>query len=259
MKGHDLSITPKRGLRIGVCMPTHEMVPAVTMYDLAQLMGYHAANHVGPDRPIESIALCVLTGTYVHSARQELAEMAVEQEMDYVLWLDGDMRFPKDALWRLLKHGKDIVGANYSKRGVPPGFVAIKQRAPAQQCITAPDSTGLEEVEAIGFGCVLMRTRVLLALDPVERSGHPWFWFDMAGSSKGPAMVGEDVFFCQLVRDAGFKVYVDHDFSKDCAHVGMLEYTLDHAYHLGGEKADAIAAETVPEVVPQAAPEVVGV
>ena len=51
-------------------------------------------------------------------------------------------------------------------------------------------------------------------------------------------LVGEDVYFCKLARERGFDVFVDHDLSKDCGHVGMLEYKTDHAFAMQGESAE---------------------
>lgn len=220
-------ITPSRGLRIAVCVPSHDTLPATFAYDLAQMMAFTAVNYVGPNEPIEALGLTFTMGTYIHRARQQLADIALDQGTDYILWIDSDMRFPKDALLRLLKHREDVVGINYSKRGIPPSFVAIKSIHPPEQCVTLPDSTGLEEVEAIGFGLVLMKTKVLRALHDPESEEGPWFWFDWEHERN--AYVGEDVYFCRLLRDAGFDLMVDHDLSKDCRHIGQLEYRVEHA------------------------------
>lgn len=231
--------TERRKIRLLVAVPTHERVEAPFSYDLAQMMGYMGANFIGdgPQYPIEAMNLSYVTGTYVHSARQSLAELAVTQKSDYVLWLDSDMRFPRDIFLKLVQHKKDIVGVNYSSRKLPPYFIAIKSIVPPVKCATGPDSTGLEEVEAIGFGAVLMKTRVLLDLhDPTGPKG-PWFWYEwMEGPKK---MMGEDVYFCKLLREAGHQIWVDHDTSKECKHVGSMDYRLEHVHDL----IEAAAAE----------------
>lgn len=222
---------PDRGLRVMVAVPTHDMTPALFAYDLAGMLAFTCSNFVGPEKPIESIGLVFQTNTYIHKARQVLAEEAQRRGADCVLWLDSDMRFPKETLMVLLQHNRDIVGVNYSKRGIPPKFVAAKQISPAKQLVTDEDSEGLEEVEALGFGVVLMRTNVLMALDPPARTGHPWFWHEYVPGEDGEESlhVGEDVFFCRMAREAGFSIHVDHDLSKACAHIGTLEFTTEHA------------------------------
>lgn len=207
--------------KIAIAIPTHDMVPALFMYDVASLCAYTIA--VMPeDVPL---GIHMVTGTYIHTARQDLANALVEQGVTHVLWLDSDMRFPRDALVRLLRHNVEMVGINYAKRGVPSGFVAIKKVGiPGEPLRTTDESTGLEEVEALGFGCVLMKASALQGLpDPNE---VPWFQNVHMGDGQ---WMGEDVHFCKLIREAGHKIYVDHDLSKECAHIGQFEYLLAHA------------------------------
>lgn len=212
-------------MKIAVAIPTHETVPFSFAYHLAGLSLFTAA-HIpeGVEFGIEA-----LPGTYVHKARCELAVSLYNKGMTHILWLDSDMRFPRDSLFRLLRRMEEdptigIVGINYAKRGIPTGYVAIKEvGVPGEKCATTEDSTGVEEVEAIGFGMVLMRREVLADLpDPNE---VPWFQNKHMG---GSLWMGEDVFFCELLRRAGHKIYVDHDLSKLCAHIGQFEYELAH-------------------------------
>jgi len=214
-------------LKIMVAVPTHDQHPAMFGYDLAQMMAFTVANLMGGQKPpIAAVNLAYCTGTYIHSARQELAEVAMEQGADFVLWLDSDMRFPKDLLARLLKHNEDLVGINYSQRKVPPEFVAIKDMLKGQRCVTAPESTGLEQVEGIGFGGVLMRTAILGRLPDPKENG-PWFFYRWRDDTK--TMVGEDIYFGELLAEAGVKILVDHDLSKECRHIGTFEYGVEHA------------------------------
>lgn len=216
------------GLRVMVAVPTHDQCQAMFAYDLAQMMAFTACNFVGPDQPLEAISLAFVTGTYVHSARQQLADLAIEQGADFVLWLDSDMRFPKDTMVRLLAHREAVVGINYSKRGLPPAYVGIKSVDPPVPCVTGPDSTGLEDVEAMGFGAVLMRTSVLSDLHDPKGEDGPWFFYEWDADQE--RMIGEDVRFCQLLGAAGYQPKVDHDLSKQCKHIGTLEYMIEHAH-----------------------------
>jgi hypothetical protein len=227
-------------MRVSVCVPSHDHVSANFSFDLAKLMGFTAAKAVGPGA-IEALAIHSAAGTLIHTARQKLALVALSEGADYLFWLDSDMRFPKDILLRLLNHNEDIVGINYSTRGIPPKFVAIKQLGidegeKSLRCVTTEDSTGLEEVAAIGFGAVLIHRSVFEKLHDPHGPEGPWFQFPWIHSKK--QSMGEDVFFCKLAREAGFKVLVDHDLSKECAHIGELEYVLGHVDPEGPEDGD---------------------
>src|SRR5207249_1876609 len=59
------------------------------------------------------------SGSLVHRARSIMAAKALEADWDYILFIDGDMKFPADALDRLLKHNVDVVGALCTMRQPP--------------------------------------------------------------------------------------------------------------------------------------------
>lgn len=232
---------PERtGLRVAVAVPSHDKIDALFAYDLGRMMAYMGHDTASPDGVVEELSLNFITGTYIESARQDFAWEALRQEADYVLWLDSDMRFPKDVFYRLLVHNKELVGVNYSTRGIPPKFVAIKTVGDEEgkiplRCPTRPHnlagieaSTGLEEVEAIGFGATLMRTSVLHRLHDPRGPEGPWFMNSWSAETK--RRIGEDVYFCRLVRKAGGTVYVDHDLSQEISHMGQFEYRVHHAW-----------------------------
>jgi len=214
---------------IAVAIPTHEMCPSTFAFDFAKLMAFSTLILGDKVR----FVIHYVSGTYIHKARQQLIEEAQRDGADYLLWLDSDMRFPKDALIQLLNREKDLIGINYSTRNVPPRFVAIKQRTkfadggvlvPGEVCPTWEDSAGVEEVDAIGFGLVLMRMSII---DKMPRD-KPFFFYEWSPET-GQLHVGEDVWFCAMAKDAGHQIFIDHDLSHQCAHTGSLEYKLEHA------------------------------
>jgi hypothetical protein len=52
----------------------------------------------------------------------------------------------------------------------------------------------------------------------------PQPWFAEVYNVETGNTVGEDVYFCNLARAAGHKVYIDHDISKDVVHMGGFEF-----------------------------------
>lgn len=212
-------------MKIAIVMPSHEYVPFTFTVDLASLVAFTMASMP------EGVTFGIVgkCGTYIHDTRQSLLTDALRDDCDYILWLDTDMRFPPDAFERLMGRHKDIVGINYAKRGLPTSFVALKTvpegETKGTTCLTLPDSTGLEEVEGLGFGMVLMRTAALSGMpDPAH---EPWFQNVHLGENR---WMGEDIFFCKLFREhTGRKIFVDQDLSKECAHTGAFEYRPEHA------------------------------
>jgi hypothetical protein len=219
---------------IAILIPSHDMCSVLFAYDLAKMMAF--TTHYMHGQVDMTIHLC--PGTYIHKARQELIVEAIQAGADYALWLDSDMRFPKESLVRLATHmsndpEKKMIGINYSTRGIPPKFVAIKRVTQFDEegalihgraLDTWDDSEGLEEVEGIGFGLVLMNLEIVEDFPTDE----PWFFYEWSEKT-GKLHVGEDIWFCMKVRERGHTIYVDHDLSKECAHVGTMEYHLEHA------------------------------
>lgn len=214
-------------MKIMILVPCYEKVDALFAFDLAQMMALTVAA-MPADAGVE-LGLSMNIGTYAHSSRQELVNDALAQGATHILWLDSDMRFPRDLLIRLLQHQVPVVGINYSKRRFPPDFVAIEEidieKNVSKRLLTRDEDEGLAEVHALGFGAVLMERSVFVNLpDPEEQ---PWFWFEYLGPGRG--QIGEDVYFCRLIREHGQRIFVDQDLSKECGHLGQFEYKVHHA------------------------------
>jgi hypothetical protein len=226
-------------VHVAICVLTRGMCPSKFAFNLADLVGFTAATIV--QRGL-LLSLKFEWATYVHVGRQEvLDECLKDPTITHLLWLDDDMGFPKDALIRLLAHGRPIVGANYCTRIAPYQPTAIHTSDPPLRCMTVAGQTGLESVEAVGFGCLLTARKVFEALP------QPCFetFYDKA---KGQ-WTGEDVGFCRAARAAGFPIYVDHDLSHQVLHCGTFQFTLAHAEAWAAE--DAIherPADPVPAV-----------
>ncbi len=137
----------------------------------------------------------------VDQARDMIASLAIQHGVDYLLFLDDDHTFPPDLWFRLLAHGKDVVGALCFRRNEPFGPCIFRwQTEPKEGKLMVYDrpdlvGKGLQKVDGIGFGAVLIKTSVFAKLGP-----QPWFKF---------SEVGEDLHFCDLCAQAGVEVYCD--------------------------------------------------
>jgi GT2 family glycosyltransferase len=220
------SLAPK-AVRVAICIPTRGECKAGFTLDLARLV-----NMTTRRRPEVSIGFVTGTGTLIHDLRAKIARDALQVQPDYLFWLDDDMRFPPDALIRLLAHGSDIVGTNYTTRTMPPKPTA---KTMAEDGIDFwhvpldPAATGLSQVDACGFGCVLIRASVFAKLE------EPWF--SMPWCAERSMHVGEDVYFCTVARNAGFKTHIDQDLSRELRHSGSFEYAWEHFYAVQDEPA----------------------
>src|SRR5258708_1294269 len=159
---------------IAICTPTRDVIQAGTVFDLVQLVKH------SPDT-----FFAISQGTFLISQRTTLVKQVIASHASHLLFIDSDMRFPKDTLERLLKHEVDIVGINAKHR----------QANKWSSGISSKGKTGLKEVKVVGFGVTLIRTAVFFKIL------EPWF----ATPYNGEELISDDVFFCHKAREAGIK------------------------------------------------------
>jgi hypothetical protein len=190
-----------------------DMVHGWFAYSLSLAMANHVHTH-----PNDKVVLYFASGTLIQQSREQLANKALDWGADYTIWFDTDMRFPKDVIASLVKHNKDVVGANYPTRKWPTiEPTAFKDDESLARLYTKEKSTGLEEVSALGFGCIAIKAGVFDSLQ------EPWFLIPW-NRDLNEHDCGEDVYFCRRAREIGVNIYVDHDLSKKVAHIGNREY-----------------------------------
>lgn len=203
-------------IHVAICVPARDMVSAGFAFDLASMAAFTEAN----------ITLLTSLGTLIVNQRTTLAKDAIASGATHVLFVDSDMRFPKDALTRLLAHDQDIVACNYPTRKFPIEPVAFSDDQTAERVYTNQNSTGLESVAAIGMGLMLIKTSVF------EKMGMPYFMIGF--SPKNQEYTGEDIFFCRKARAAGIPVLLDHDLSKEVKHTGSIDFQHEHIWATQG-------------------------
>lgn len=235
---------PSPPIRLAICSPCRDEVDAEFAFCLARLSSVLGATLVAEG--IADITFLSVNGSLVDFSRRKLFWEAVEWGATHILWLDTDMVFPDHIVHSLLKRNVDFVAANYSTRRPPYQPVSYKKTnretgdAP-ERCFTGPESEGLEEVEATGFGCVLMRTSMVASMpQPIFHTEH---------DGTGKQWMGEDVTFCLAAREAGFKIWVDHDLSKYVGHAGRLVFTHAHVEALRDFEAETKRMILTPEEV----------
>ena len=93
-----------------IAIPTMDTVAAPFCLSLANL------RRVGPTK------IAMVSNSLVYQARNMLAAEAIDDECEYVLWLDSDMVFTADLMQCLHAHmlqGYDFMSALYFKRVLP--------------------------------------------------------------------------------------------------------------------------------------------
>lgn len=213
---------------VSICIPSQDHCAAWFAYDLARLVGFSVAQGLG-------VNVCLCKTAYLPSMRRELAKLAINSGADSLLFLDSDMRFPKDALVRLLRHKEPIVAASYSMRRLPLAPVAFDGYTQGQLHYIPNDAEGLEEVASVGMGCFLIDLNVFKKLD------EPWFANEYDAALDD--YIGEDVHFCRKAREAGYRILVDAKLTNEMGHLGEWNFT-NAQLNEWTERANAVGAES---------------
>lgn len=204
--------------RIAVAFLSHDRVHAGWASDYGNLIGHFVGSGGMVPETGErfSLGLTWCQTSMLAEGRFKVAEDAKRKGATKILWIDTDMRFPKQALNMLLRHNEPIVGVNYVSRRPPFRFTAATLEETHLE--TRPGDTGLVEVAHVGFGFLLTDISVF------EGDG-PWFTFDWHRDENGDwKQIGEDVSFCREARLNGHKVYVDQELSCSIGHIGEYEF-----------------------------------
>ena len=224
--------------KIAVCVISRDMLHASFCFDLVNLMMFTATSG-------HQVTLCQNVGTGIAGQRESVAADALKKGAEYLLWLDSDHRIPIETAINLLKHDKDIVGCNYATRSPEPGPTAKRvsdDRRVWSEVHTTKESTGLEIVNGLGFGCIMIKAEVFRQIKLQKKNGHERPWFTFMYSSVNNEVLGEDLFFAWMAEECGFQLHLDHDHSKHVRHIGCFEYALDHVEAVIDHKK-AMAAE----------------
>ena len=182
-----------------IAIPCLDMIPTTFMQSLLNL-GFFGQCEIG-----------LAAGSLVYDARNQLAEKAVNEGFDRVLWIDSDMTFSNDMFKKMQEHmdsGLEFVSGLYFKRKKPIGPVIYKTckleteehgyQIPVVEDYTDYPEDSLFEVEACGFGAVMMQTSVIKRV--IDKYGKPFF--PVAG-------FGEDLAFCYRCKQLGIKMHCD--------------------------------------------------
>ena len=160
----------------------------------------------------------MVEGSLVYDSRDAIAKFAIENDFDYVLYVDSDMVFDSEDLNRLLAHNADICTGLYVTRNGENTNVAYSRvikgrRFPARESKLIVDtrSSGYDRVAACGFGFCLIRTEVIKCMLKRYKSLFEPKW-----------SVGEDIAFCLRAQECGYEVYIDRDVKL--GHIGDIVY-----------------------------------
>lgn len=209
-------------MKLLVALPCMDMVNTMFM---RSLLGMHRVGRC---------EFGIACSSLVYDARNSLAQKAIVEKFDRVLWLDSDMTFEPDLLERLtedLEEGRDFVAGLYVTRKPPSKpviFNKVGYERVGETREVIPKATtywdypkdDIFEIAAAGFGGVLMNTSLIKEI------------YDKYGLPFTPVLgFGEDISFCLRAAELGKKMYCDSRIKM--GHVGI--YTYDEETYLKGK------------------------
>lgn len=215
------------GKSIFIALPAYDfkvsLKLAVSLARFAQAAPQH-----GVSIQIGSICGC----SVVSRARNLLAQDMLESPCDYLLFIDSDINFEPEDIFRLMAWGSDpkkgIVAAVPRTRSETKTYIANLDYDENHELTM--NGMGLVRAERVATAFMLVRREVFTTL--VEE--HPeWAYYDKKSDRMlsclfdfqltGEGYIGEDFLFCDRAREAGFEVWIDP--SITLGHMGVQEYT----------------------------------
>lgn len=161
------------------------------------------------------------------TARNRIAQMAIDIEADYVLMVDNDVTIPNDVLKVFLDDPMDVCLGYYAHRdadNIYRGRTSVCKlrdqdgkvyfNYPLESEYTAQELIGAKEhkirIHGGGMGCAFIKVDVFRQLD------YPWYdWVNYNDSNRG--MLSEDLYFCEQCKQCGIPIYTDS--RAGCGHM----------------------------------------
>lgn len=158
---------------------------------------------------------------YLDRTREELVDMALRENPDYIFFLDADQTYPADTPEILMEHiedGKLVIGGITPdrKEGDPLVYSVVHDIGIIIKDSKAKPFTGMHKVEAMGFGGIMISPKVFEIMEPPRFQGG-WNWATNL-------YVGEDVKFYQNCKKHGIDVWCDTDLPYGHIRVAPVEF-----------------------------------
>ena len=181
--------------------------------------------------PDENVAQFIIQGHVLTLQRNECIRA---MDGDWIVFIDDDMTFQSDAIKKLVetqrKFDLDMVGGLCFQRGAPHQPTLYMRESPTEgNYVFLEDwkEDDVVEVDATGMAFVLITKRLLEAIAgefpdrSTRANGRPpsYFRWDERG-------FGEDMTFCQDVKKAGGRIFVDT--SIKIGHISETIVTEEH-------------------------------
>lgn len=156
------------------------------------------------------------------TARNKIAQKALDVGADYVLMVDNDVVLPQDALMRLLDDPVQVCLGYYAHRNDDNRYTgrtcvcrlhqsdgSLYYNYPLDSEYTAQEMQDFKsegkhkiQIHGGGMGCAFIQT------DVFRRIQYPWYdWVNYGDEHRG--MLSEDLYFCEKCKAFSIPIYTD--------------------------------------------------
>ena len=176
---------------------------------------------MGIEKGIEIVPVYMAYDSLVQRARNDLVRLAVEDGFDELIFIDSDVEWNPEWVFKLLDYDTDVVGGCYPKKTDIPTYPvkALKEGLKKEE-------NGLIEVEGLPTGFLRISRDALQKVwdvsEEYKNEGRTCrMVFDIQVIDGD--LVSEDNVFCRKWHELGGKIYLDP--TMTCNHVGVKKYT----------------------------------
>lgn len=190
-------------------------------------------------------------GLYVAVNRNRVVEEFLKKDGEWLWFLDTDIVFGEETLYRLMKIARDndckVLSALYFGRmisgsGATQPIWLKESHTGVYETLAGFEAGKLYELDCVGMGCCLIHRSVLEQMREVYNQDE-WVWFSHDVVTKDDGSVthlGEDVTFCRRARKLGIKIHGTADVLV--GHIKSREENLNTFAEMTGQQAALVAS-----------------
>lgn len=192
-------------MKLAIGVPLPQTVSGSFLQNIISLITYTSKLDF-----IEELHYIDKGGVRTDKNRNVILQNALERGCTHIFWIDADMLFPHDAVEKLYKAEKDIIGCLYYKRTEPydpVGYVAGTNPIKPFRSLRADrlPQDEVVEVDGLGFG------GMLVSMDVYKNMGDDkWMVYDknfhLPFEIEG--QLTHDLVFCRKAQEYGYKIHL---------------------------------------------------
>lgn len=153
----------------------------------------------------------------IASIRNDIVQQALEMDCTHLIMMDTDQRYPSNTIPKLLSYNLPIVYAKVHRRYPPFDPILLRGTIGKGEMTAVPEeewkNNELVEIDGTGSGCALFDLNVFLDI--------PYPWYRHIKRKGDRPQIGEDMFLCKRLKEAGYKIYSDT--KLNITHLSHLE------------------------------------